>query len=1074
MKTRAFFLKVAHPLRGLWRSLVLLGAAAAWVSQASQTQSIRLDPGWNLVSFQVVPPDASPAVVFGTLGTAFERAFAYSNPTKAWTSFSRAGATDANRINPMSSLDVGQAYWVFMNQVVPQWQIIGDPPAITPAINFSQGWNLVGLPTGAGTLSEPVNMLSVLAVSGFDYDVILRWERTLYAKFTPADGDVDDFTTFDPNRGFWVNVKSASFSLQPKLLASVRGDQDIEPVGNYPSPEDLRLSESPTPLGPNEQTHIVFLPGEDVQQLALANTGGGILLWELAVTNAPWLVVSATRGVTTIENDVINLYLDRRSLQKGTYQTTVTLRTTAGERVFRVVANVPGLGGDWRGEATILTANGRHNPLPQIDLHLSFFEDPVASGLVRGLIDSQNALLWPVDVSLLGHVGANGGDALTLAGGFVLPPGDVNNAPFKRFDGMMEDLDWNCNGKLDAVNPYPFPVYRAVSINGRLTAGTSANGYTIEGEYSELIYGMLRDPIHLKGIFTVRRDNAVPFASRRPVANQESALGTVPVVLKTYQPGAPQNLPAGRSTNALNVVTDLALERVSVDLDIGDAPAIALKISLLAPSGQSVVLHDRADIASLHSLSFPSNRRPRQSLDRLASDGVITRGNWTLVVENNGAAVAHLFSWSLRLSGQPLFNLSGQVVDDTGQPLAAQVFLDGLAGTEVAASAGTGVFNFSRVPGIPMNFSASLAGYQPLVPGVPGVGTEFTIPHFTMDCGNAVKLAAAARFRALPVAPVPGGGSDGFGTNSGTAQNPFVVRLKPRAPVAPGTPPQLLATPAFGYAPMTAMLAVYDPAAVIPAATTLLWNYGDGTANESGALRAREHTFTQSRNNGYLVQVVGGSQSLQQRVYPMPSPGNSPYVANFFQVSFTAGGTIPAGLASTITGSNDVTRPAPLVPLLQVQQAYCASFDIDLAPKTTVGGSFFTDNFDPLATINLAANRAGNFRDEDYNYQVADGIGPGQWSMAAICGYAVADTVYHPHPRPGQTGDCALPRFQMLCNIGPTILPSTASEVYAVMPGDPPVFPSAPDPLEATGANGLATSRQLRMITGPLAAFWNQ
>ena len=1047
-------------------------------AEAAQTQSVKLDSGWNLISFQVIPTNPTPASVFGSLGSAFERGFAYNNTSKTWTSYQRPANTDANGVVPMEPINVGQAYWIYMNQAVPAWQVSGAPKSTTPAINFSQGWNLIGVPTGAAQLDEPVNMLSVLAAAGFDYDTILRWEQGLYSKFTPNDGDVDDFTVFDPNRGYWVNVKSGSFSLQPKLLSSVRPDDDVEPIGNYPAPEDLKLSASPTPLSPNDQTHIVFLPGEDTQQIAIANTGGGILLWEITTTEAPWLKLSATRGITTIENDVINLYLDRRFTPAGSYAATLTLHTTAGDRSFIVVAQVPPLAGDWRGAATIATANGRHNPLPQIDLNLSFFEDAGTPQLLRGMIDSQSSLLWPVDVSLVGHAGTGAGNGFELSGGYVLPPGDVNSAPFDAFDGKLEDIDWNCDGKWDAINPFPFSIYRSVTLVGTLTEGNSVDGYRIQGEYSETIFGMMREPIHLKGTFDLRRDSLQPFASRRVTSDQEVATGTSPVILKTFHPPTPLNLPAGRTTHALSFVTDLALQGVSVSLDIGDAPASALKVSLLSPSGNSVVLLDHANMASLHGLTFPENRRPQQSLAALASTGRSTRGLWTLVVENSGPAVGHLLSWSVRLSGQPVFSVTGRVVDTTGQPLPGQVFVDGLPIVEVASADATGRFDFARLPGIPMNFSANLGGYQSAVPGMPGLSGLFTKPQYDMSCASPAKLTAMGQLRALPVAPVPSAAFDGFGFNSGTAANPYVLTLAPRTNTADSTY-TLAAAPDIGFAPLEVQLAV-TPGGSLQG--LLSWDFGDGTAPDQASGQARTHIYATLNPTGFVASltysVEGNPYTLTHRILPMPSPGHSPYAANFFQVQFTGGGSYPSGLAASITGDNDLLAPPALVSLLQVQHAYCASFDIDLAPKVSGAGTRFdSDGFDPQNTLVNSANRIGGFRDEDFNYQVASGDDLGQWSLAAECGYAIADDFWSPHPRAGQSGDCALPRFQMLCNLGGPamfIMPATPSEVYPVTPGNPPVFASDPDPTQATDADGLARSRQTYLITGPLARFWKQ
>jgi hypothetical protein len=85
-----------------------------------------------------------------------------------------------------------------------------------------------------------------------------------------------------------------------------------------------------------------------------------------------------------------------------------------------VVAHVPGIQGEWSGSAEIQSVNNRKNPVPKIDLHLSFFEDPAIPGLVRGYMDSYNSLLWPVDVPLIGHITDRSGNAFYLNGAYVL------------------------------------------------------------------------------------------------------------------------------------------------------------------------------------------------------------------------------------------------------------------------------------------------------------------------------------------------------------------------------------------------------------------------------------------------------------------------------------------------------------------------------------------------------------------------------------------------------------------------------------------------------------------------------
>jgi subtilisin-like proprotein convertase family protein len=1057
-----------------WSSAIggLLGMGVAAIA-APQTQTFRLDAGWNLIAFQVVPTNASPSAVFGSLGGAFDRVFSYDSSSKSWSSF--GAATNAAGLLALGPVAPGRGYWIHMAQAVPAWNVIGEPPTLVPAVSFSPGWNMIGVPVGAATLAEPVNLLSVLAASGLDYDTVLRWERSLYGKFTPTDTDLDDFTTFDATRGYWVNVRSGTYNLQPQLLVSARPDTDVEPVGNYPSYEDIQLSPSAVPLDANAQTHIRFLPGEETQTLALANTGGGILLWQLSATDAPWLQLSATNGVTTIENDVVTLSLDRTRMSRGRYETTLRLRTTAGDRSWRVIADVGGLGGDWHGLARITTVNGHKNPVPDIDLHVSFFEDPSAPGLLRGLIDSQNALMWPQDVALAGQVGESG--EVNLGGGLVLAPGDVNNAPFQGFNGAQEDIDWNCNGHFDALNPFPYPIHRSVAITGRLVMADPLRGYVIEGDYAETVEGMSRAPIQLAGHFTLKRESPVPYSSRRATANRESALGNDAVVL--LRTDSTRSIPVGTTSFPLQAKTDFLLSSLQVEVDITDTPPTDLRLSLRTPSGRSLMLHDKAALSSLQKIVFPTSRASRDDFGPLLATAPVTRGEWRLVVENTGSTPGRLNNFGLRLAGQPVFDVSGEVVRyDTPTnlvPVISQVFVDGLPFSASSQTDAQGKFQFKRLPGMPLNFSATQVGFRPQDLSVPGLGRSLTVPQYDPACLSTAGKAALQKFRPLSVTPLPSAAVSGFASDGGPS-NPYRLYLDFGDNFQVKGDVGLVALPFIGPAPLPVDL-VLVAAGNYDGTTPLSWEYGDGAPIEIVTSLFRQHTYTNVSLTGYqAVFRIPGFEAfvLRRGIYPMPSPGNTPYAFNFFTVNFTGGGSLPDGALSQITGSNNPAAPAGLATLLQVQAAYTASFDIDLAPAAVPGKRFDSDGFDPSGTVANSANRAGNFRDEDYNYTVAQGTGPGQWLLAGDCGYAVPDDIFNPSPKPGQTGDCAGPRYAALCNIGAQIVPASVAEVYPVTPGAPPIAPSDPDPLAAAGAGGVAAGRGLRLIAGPLSGFWTQ
>ncbi|HRI11534.1 MAG TPA: PKD domain-containing protein [Verrucomicrobiota bacterium] len=1062
------------PLAILGTLLVILTVSG----QSIETQTNRLDSGWNLIAFQVVPSDPAPASVFASLGSDFVAAWSYDAGNQKWTFYGNEAAP-ANDVERLGNIESGRAYWIYKNGPPTNWVVIGTIPSQTPGVLLNPGWNLVGVPTGRAALSETINMLSVFAASGLDYDMILKWEQGLYRKFTPADTDVDDFTLFDANKGHWVRVKSAgSFNLQPKLLSSVRADVDVEPQGNYPSFEDLQLSTSVTPLDPGHQTNIVFLPGEDSQQLAIANTGGGILAWDVVwtphdATNVHWLQISSPSGITTIENDAVQLFLDRTHLPKGIYRGTLLLQTTATNRSFEIVANVTDLRGEWRGVARISNVNGKKNEVADIDLHLDFFEDPTVPGLIRGLLDSRNSLLWPVDVPLIGHSGSLSENRFVLGGAFILPPGDQNNRPYATFgtEDDLEDIDWNCNGVVDDVNPFPFPIYRSVLLQGVLESSSAAEGLLITGSYVESVYGMLRRPIRLEGTFSLRRENPIPFANRRPLANQENTNSTQPVILRTFTPPSPLIIPVGRTTNALSFLTDLALQQISLDLDFADAPATGVRFILESPGGQQVTLHDRANLGTLRGLNFPGLRKPVQSFDTLVNSGVVTKGNWKLIIENTSGIAGRLYNWSLQLQGQPVFSVVGRLMSNLGmEGLPGQVFLDGLPITTAVLANSDGTFRFDRLPGIPANFTASLLGYEPLDANLPGLAATYTIPSYGTNCDTPARQAMVAKFRPLPAMPLPPSATDGFG-DYGSPGNPVDLRLQPRANTDAGL--ALLASPPSGFGPLTVQLTLIGGTNSIPESADISWDFGDGSATVSGRSRAVSHTYFNVSPAGYLVtaQVLG--KEATSHVVVMPSSGNSPNSLNFFQIHFTSGGTIPADLVFSITGSNDPSQPPAFADLVMVQHADCASFDIDRAPYTTSANrNFHQDGFTNGAPSFNSADYANGFKGEDYNYQVT----LAQWDHAEECGYLFDNESFEPHPTLGLTNDCTLPRYRMVCNIGPQILPPANSEVLAIpKTGPSPTFvPASPDPLLASDKNQIAHARDVRLITGPLAVDWNR
>ncbi len=649
---------------------------------------------------------------------------------------------------------------------------------------------------------------------------------------------------------------------------------------------------------------------------------------------------------------------------------------------------------------------------------MSFYEDNKVTGLLRGLIDSSQALLWPVDVPLVGYRVADEGNQFVLSGSFVLPPGDQNGEPYDRWDegdpGAGADVDWLNDNKLDVRNPFPFPIQRTVSFGGSLVTANPTEGYILEGDYREIVYGMSREPIRLSGRFHLERQSATPLASRRSVSEDT---GVEPVIEKRN--GTPVVIPAGATRDsAVSIRTEMELRSLRVSLAF-NAPLAhtALLIKLVSPGQNPVELTlydgripaDAINPKLLASISFPFDRPALGDLDQFLRDVPKTQTDaaqqqfWKVVIANAGGQNVTLANWTLRLEGQPVADVVGVVKAD-GSPLeGATVALDGLPFSLYSAvSDAQGHFFLPRVPLLPLNFTGTRPGYLPVDPAAPGLSPTFTRP-FGGQQGltfSPLEEALIARFNALAGAPAALAGVPGF--DSGTVDFPFELDLRSEAPGGP----RIAAGPLVAFAGSTIEFDAVNPAG------DAFWDFGDQTGANSGVAI---HVY--STPGFYRVKLFSPADSPTPQdtvgVVVLASPGHAPgtpselrgepteldlrtatasYQGYVFQPFLTVGGAIPAHQVGTdpATGAdryiNDITPQtafgadetntlgAAFVSAMPLQMAYAASMDIDLAPHTSPADTsqpYSSDGFSTLPSpgfdVAVNVNNQG-FKEEDFNY----------------------------------------------------------------------------------------------------------
>ena len=1067
---------VQRRLRGLVVGALLLGTAA---TLRAETQMFSLAAQWNLITFQLVPTNSNPEALFATLpgfqsAWTYEagsglwlRYIKPSGPTTQQTNDALA-----NQLLALPAIETGRAYWIQMANAVSAWAVQGTVPvgSAFPSLNLNPGWNLIGIPVGAAAVSnsEPVSLLAVLTAAGFDYDALLTWENQSFRKMFRPQGDAAELATNalaglppdppfpgfdlqrDLGRGYWIHVLDPAV-LRPHLVTTVRPDIDTDPVSNFPSKEDLNVSgvlAGAPPKSVLEQDVIRFFPGEDVQTLGIANlgeaegTGGGILLWEALwvpstdrTTTESWIRLFASpdqreqrdqdgklaaaytnlTGVTTLENDIVYLRLDRANLGRGVHEGKLILRTSVGERQYRVMAEVPGLEGDFKGFAQISSVNGKRNPVPDIDLNVSLYEDIKVDGLLRGLIDSSQALLWPVDVPLIGHRVSDIGNRFLMGGAFVLPPGDQNGEPFDRWSetdpAAGNDVDWLNDGRLDVRNPFPFPIQRTVSFDGKLVRGNPTDGYILEGKYSEIVHGMSRQPILLEGTFHLERRSVRPLSSRRSISIDT---GVEPVVTKKNNVGVAIPAAATRESS-VTIATEMELQALQVDLVFATLPHSRLLIQLRSPGPNPAVLtlYDGRNASAainpklLQHVVFPLDRPALSDLNQFLRSVSRTRTGgsqfWTLSIANSGAQTVTLGNWTLRLDGQPVADVIG-VVTENGVPVpGVTVSVDGVPfSMSSAPTDAQGRFILSRVPLLPLNFSGHRTGYLPLDPNNPGLGPNFTRPFIGQQglTFSPLENSLIQLFNPMPGAPAGAAGVPGF--SAGTTNVPFELRMRSE----PTGSPRIVAGPRS-----VAAGGIVDFVA-LNVTNTVTWDFGDGQSDGSssishaypspGVYRVRLFSPANPATALATVDIVVMASPGRAPLRPSdlegeptglpPQTAAAPYSAYAYQPAFTFAGVIPAhkvGL-DPATGAdryvNDVTPQstfavgetnewgAAYVSMAPVQQAYAASMDTDLAPRISPANAsrpFTSDGYLPLASPGfdpaVNSNNQG-FRVEDFNY----------------------------------------------------------------------------------------------------------
>ncbi len=1093
------------------------------LAASAETQTIQLMPGWNLIGFQVIPDNPAPEAVFSD--AKIKSVWSYDAQTDTWGCYINTSDKDSaviNELMPLSPIKAGAAYWVNTISQGQSFSLTVNGKTVSGSealnLNFKEGWNLFSIPMGILQEGgeEQLKMSTLLSKVGFDYDALLTYKSNNYksafhlkavsedeklqiVKFDTLkeDKEVTDFSVItNASSGYWIHVTSAT-NICPKPQFSARSDIDLAPMGNFPSIEDINISgvNENKPKSTEEQDTIRFFENENRQVLHIVNKGGGILSWKAEWISAEKTPESWVRlfsianevedrdkdgkllkdytmlsGITTGEDDVIYLCADRKNLGRGSHHGILRVTTNVETREYKVIVDVSGFGGAFEGYAEVESVDGKRNLIPDIDLNLSLYEDNKVDGLLRGFIDSDRSILWPVDVPLIGHRVSNIGNQFTLGGSFILPPGDLNVEPYDKFvtgetiDQKDEgDIDWNGDGKVDNDNPFPFPIQRTVLLEGSVISDDPVSGYVLEGRYSEIIYGMTKEPIRLDGKFHLTRMHADPFEMKRNAAMKKSTIADdgAGVIVSARNNNSTLIVPRKEQKLELKVNTEMVLQNLKLKLSfpsVPNTPEAKLKITLRAPGANApeLLIYDGTKVENqinremLKSISFPTDYPIRGDLKKFLSQVSHTKtvGNeaWQLIIVNNTSANRvniQLADCQLWLEGQPISDVYCNVKDENGNPVQdAKVVLNGTPVsiysklTDVA-----GKYKMERVPLLPLNFSVIRPGYDTM--DEVGLSEDFRKPFgiAAKNTENSSKFTPLMKemiqkFNPLAGAPVAAAKVMGF--NSGTAEDPFELRVQSKS--GNNGAVIITAAPSNVFAGSTVEFNISG----VKNTASQRWMYGDDTVDTKGIHQYKkpgiynvtcllgtnnyttEVTILPAPSNvaGKPSQLLGDSVRNALNETPLKASADQKYGAYCFQTAFHSAGSLPASKSGTTPEGADryLTNLEPLetfaqgdtnqlgaayVSLTTIQHAYTASMDIDLAPKLgapvkdSKGNirplSFESDGFVPLKSKDYEKEKSKNFNDqgfknEDFKYSLSSELWRNTYTAAGSLEYSIKDS----------------------------------------------------------------------------------
>lgn len=887
-----------------------------------EIQTIRLMPGWNLISLQVNPTNNSVDIIPDSLknptthatdSAAFSCIWAYDAQSGRWLAH-HAGSLKINSVTiHLETIKSFQGYWIKVSRYV-DLAIEGAPA--TCNIEFVEGWNLVGLGSYADNPDQLPTLNQFFGANLEKVPQMWMYDAENSQSFKGYDPhhalEIYDINNLEQGKGYWVYADTA-FNLSPQLRLSLPPDINLAPFDNFPGTEDSDFDGDGQYDRGFEQRTMSF--GETIvgERLIIQNEGSGDLNWQIA-SETPWLDFASYQGTTSDETDMIDVKVIRDGLLPGAYEGRFSVIVAGITEYITVKMTVPPLQGDYKGFARIEYVNGKPADLANVDLYVSLYvdEDEV-SGLpvIKGVLNADKTVLFPIDFAILGCNYLQQSNQFVFKGGYRLPPADIDNPPFNPTP-HEEDIDWNNNGKFDRINPYPFEIEREITLIGDRVADT-----VLEGKYSEVIKNALPYPIHLQGTFSIERIEVLPRKYTPLIYNIDHTINGIGTDCLCGRCGAggikiPDNDSAGLQ-DIQEIEDNHIIDEMDVWVKICHRRASDLTVSLISPAGTEVILH-QGQAGDNIDTEYDTFTDPVGSFDVLRGES--SEGEWKLKIvdsvgETDSESVdGYLVSWGLKFIKD---QVEGLVVDKTtGNPIEdATVVLNGTVIVQSGKTDSNGKYHFAGLTAGRYIVSVSKLGYE----------------------DNSATLWISKGYINIPD-----------------------ISLMPKMP-SEEDKPEFLAAPSYGTSPLTVTFAAITPDTINN--PQYIWDFGDGESEETTVNTIThiynyvENTVDRNQSGLYTVRltVMDGETQIEAKetklIMVVPTPSVSMQMQEYiYQYSFSGGGMEGGAFSEYM--------------------ADMATFNIDRPPYGNFPGDEDTEEFRNIPeeqkfgmTVNIGAPFAG-------------------------------------------------------------------------------------------------------------------